>query len=358
MAIRFIIIIISLISFYTYSNNTIEITITRGVNATNYYSLDYQDKELYELVKRNLDKTGEMFYKPEAGINKFRLSSEEAEKFKYKKDAANFMSDIIYKKVTGKNSFFLDPLLFVKKENNRYQLLISDFEGNNIKPILTSPFPIMAPSIHKDNVVYVSFENYNSNIILHNIKTKERTIVSNLKGVNNYPIFNKDGSKILFSSSFMGESSDIYEYDILTKKINRLTNSSLNEITPEYYRDNIIFARENENGIPTIYSRNRNQLTRIFNTVLYTVSPSVSGDNIVAVFQRNRNYGIILKNNKEEKILKEDFYIESPSISKNGQLIVYSTKERGRSILEFMNTSGKILYQVKMSGADLIEPSF
>ncbi len=350
-------VIILLISNFSYSQS-LEIIISGGVDVTKYYNLEIEDKEVEKEVLNNLNKIKDFVYKKDDYIKKYIIDKSKTDNFKFKKEAANYYSNEIFKDINKYESFFLENLIFISKsKDNQYTLMLSDFKGGNLKKILVSPHVIMSPTIYNDMVAYISFENYNSNIVLHNMKTKERKIVSNLKGVNSYPRFSKDGKNIYFSSSFMGQS-DIYKYNIINGVVSRITNSKYNEISPDYNSKNLIFARETENLTPVVYQKIGSSIKRVFNSALYTISPFSRDNTIVAVYQKNRKYGLVIKDNKGERVLKEDYYIESPSISKNGDLIVYSTKKNNKSILEFMNTKGEILYQVSIKDHDLLSPSF
>ena len=88
--------------------------------------------------------------------------------------------------------------------------------------------------------------------------------------------------------------------------------------------------------------------------------PQYNKNNIFAVYFNSGFYGIIKKDNKtnSEEVIVRDFYIESPSISENGELIVYATKENSRSIIKFVDTEGNLVYSLRYQNSDIIEPSF
>jgi TolB protein len=276
---------------------------------------------------------------------------------------ANSISDFIYNKIFNKKSFFEEKLVFVKKENSKYKLIVSDYEGTVIQTVLVSPEPILSPDISSNGkfISYVSFENIRPNVYIHNIKTKERKVIANYKGVNGYPKTSNDNKNILLSISKNG-SADLYEYNIKANALKRLTKESGNEISPEWIdNDNILFASDkNENPNIFKYNRKSNKVSRFFKSKTYTLSPTYNEDNTVAIFLHKGFYGLVSKDNKtqDESILIKDFYIESPSITKNGNIIVYATKENNKSVLKFIDNNGEKLYSLKYKNADIIEPSF
>jgi TolB protein len=276
---------------------------------------------------------------------------------------ANSISDFIYNKIFNKKSFFEEKLVFVKKEKSKYKLTVSDYEGTVIKTVLVSPEPILSPDISSDGnfITYVSFENVRPSVYIHNIKTKDRKIIANYKGVNGYPKISNDNKNVLLSISKNG-TADLYEYNIKSNALKRLTKESGNEISPEWINnDDILFASD-RNGNPSVFKYNRktNKVSKFYKTKKYTLSPTYNRDNTVSIFLHKGFYGLVSKNNKtqDEIILIKDFYIESPSITKNGNIIVYATKENNKSVLNFIDNSGEKLYSLKYKNADIIEPSF
>ena len=276
---------------------------------------------------------------------------------------ANFISNQIFKKIFKADSFFNERLVFVKEKDEIYTLIVSDYEGKEATEILISSSPIMSPDISSDGtmVTYVSFEKVRPSIFMHEVKTNNRKIIANYSGVNAYPKFSNDGRKILMSLSKDGDAN-LYTYDIGKNRLKKRTNGIGNEISPEWTDTSDFLFSSDKVGYPQtfLYSKNNKLMTRVFKTSAYTISPTYNSRYTVALYQNNGYYGLIRKNNKtkvEKKIIK-DFNIESPSISKSGNLIVYSTKENNISILKFIDVDGGIAFSVRYRDANIMEPSF
>jgi TolB protein len=58
---------------------------------------------------------------------------------------AHKIADYIYEKLLGERGVFATRLSYVSKVGNRYQLLISDSDGQNAQIALTSTEPIISP---------------------------------------------------------------------------------------------------------------------------------------------------------------------------------------------------------------------
>ena len=73
---------------------------------------------------------------------------------------AHKISDYIYQKLLGERGVFATRLSYVIKVGNRYQLQISDSDGQDAHVALSSPEPIISPAWSPDGtkVAYVSFE--------------------------------------------------------------------------------------------------------------------------------------------------------------------------------------------------------
>lgn len=274
----------------------------------------------------------------------------------------NKFSDFIYTQIFSESSFFLDSLVYVEKSKTSgvYSLLVSNFDGEDKKLLLKSNQPILSPKIspNKKYVAYVSFEKVRPAIFIQSLENNSRVLVSNFKGINGFPSFSPDSSKLIFSLS-KNANSDIYEYVIAKHEINRLTAINGNEVYPVYGDNGDIYFVLEQGFSPNVYKMNSNKKAdKLFKTKSYTLSPDYSKNYISALFLENKMYGIVLYNNlnKEEKVVKKDFNIESPSISNNGKLIVYSTKFNNVSVLNFIDSNGNNLFRIRSSN-DLIEPS-
>jgi TolB protein len=277
------------------------------------------------------------------------------------KNTANKISDYIYQSLTNNKSFFLENIVFIKKNNQKYTLIKSDFSGKNQKEILISREPIISPDISSNGkfVTYVSFEKIIPIVFLHYLENNKRIEIANFKGVNAYPKISNDNLNILLSISKNG-NADIYSYDILLNTLTALTKEKSNELSPEWIDSENLLITSDMAGNPNIYYLKNNRLNKTFKSKNYTISPSFSKDYIIALYQKNGFFGLIGKDNenKEEFDITKDFYIESPSISKNGNLIVYSTKENNKSIINFVNIDGDRLFSLKYKNYEIIEPSF
>lgn len=283
-------------------------------------------------------------------------------------DASNEVSDFIYKTIFNQNSNFNSKLAYVKsiKNNNLwvYNLSVSNIDGTNEKTYLTSKAPIMSIDWSPDNtkLAYVSYEKIRSSIYIHDLKTGNREQVTNFKGINSFPSWNPNGRSIVMSLSKDG-SSDLYIYELSTKKLFKLTNDkSSDETEPVWLNSEEIIYTSNKGGSPNIYKYNivNKKITKFQNKYGYVTTPKVSKDGsfVIAMFKNGANYGLFKINlDGKTSSITNDFYGESPSVSSNNKLIMYSTKMGSLNILKAVDLEGKELYKISSDRANIKEPS-
>tara|TARA_B100000700_G_scaffold267699_1_gene307796 strand:+ start:62345 stop:63403 length:1059 start_codon:yes stop_codon:yes gene_type:complete len=333
-----------------FSQNVLEIEVNPKITIQ-AYNFSVNDKEVNNLVIKNLSKIKTLKHVPSYDYKKkYNISNYNV---KNKKEIANIISDDIYKEVYNTKNFFSDKLSFVIKENNKYILVVSDYEGQNMEKVLISKEPILSPDIHKNLITYVSFENYRPSIFLHNLKNNKRKKISNFKGINSSPKFNLKGDKIIFTLSRKG-NLDIYEYNIKEKTIRQITNTNYNELSPSYNDKGIVFSKESESYNPKVFELKEKQIKRLNNLGFVISNDYRSGT--YAFLNKSKKYEIYIDNNKDPIYISDS--IEKISLSNNGKYIIFSEYLDDNRILKVINKEGEIFYTLSIENKDLIEPSF
>ena len=117
------------------------------------------------------------------------------------RDIAHGISDRVYQKLTGIRGAFSTKLLYVSAVGRgdaqyTYRLLISDVDGARERIIFESQEPILTPSWSPDGetIAYVSFETTRPAIYSHNLRTNERSQLTNFKGLNVRPLGHQTAS--------------------------------------------------------------------------------------------------------------------------------------------------------------------
>ena len=122
--------------------------------------------------------------------------------------AGHKIADDIIQKILGERGVFSTRLSYVIRSGKSHRLVISDSDGENARPALSSNEPIISPVWSPDGrkVAYVSFESRKPVIYVHELATGRRTVLSNQKGNNSAPAWSPDGKKLAVSLSRDGNT--------------------------------------------------------------------------------------------------------------------------------------------------------
>ena len=223
---------------------------------------------------------------------------------------SHYISDGIYEEVTGIKGVASTRLLYVTEQiidtKSLFKLVVADADGENEQVLLRSREPIISPS-WSPNGKFLSLTLYqdgNAEIYILNLKNKNLTRLTNHYSIDTESSWSSNGSKIMFTSGRSG-SPQLYEINL------RKSNTKPKRITFE--------GNYNAKG-----------------------SYLPNGEGIIFVHRKDSSFQIALKyfNENFVRALTKSRLDESPSISPNGNVIIYAISEDGTGILAGLTLSG------------------
>ncbi len=261
----------------------------------------------------------------------------------------HYVSDGIYEEITGMKGISSTKILYVT-ENKNFNLMVADADGSNEQILLKSNDPIISPAWSPDSkkVAYVSFETGMAKVYIQNIATGERELAIENSSQISSPSWSPDG-KFLSLTMYQDGNAEIYILNLKNRNLTRLTNHfSIDTESSWSPKGSKIMFTSGRSGSPQLYEidlrRSNAKPKRITFDGNYNAKGSYLPNNegFIFVHRENKNFQIAIKYFNENFIrpLTNAQLDESPSISPNGNVIVYAIKDDGMSLLAGVTLSG------------------
>ena len=275
---------------------------------------------------------------------------------------AHTVSDEVFEKLTGIRGAFRTKIAYVVQKNGGskpYEVRVADYDGHNQFIVATSSQPFMSPawSPNGQTLAYVSFENKKSQLVVHNLATNARKVVASFPGHNGAPAFSPDGSRLAFASSKDGVLN-IYVMSANGGAPTQLTSGSGNNTEPAWSPDgNSILFTSDRSGSPQVYrmSANGGGATPVGGRG----SAQISADGKTMVMINGNNN--VVKQDLEtgsSEVLSTSFLGESPSISPNGIMIIYSSTQGLGKVLQLVSADGRFKASLPGSNGQVKFPAW
>ncbi len=280
--------------------------------------------------------------------------------------AAHRVADEIHEKLTGERGVYATRIAYVVRIGRRYELRVTDADGEGGQVALTSPEAIISPAWAPDGkrLAYVSFEMQKAVVYVQDLTTGARRVLANFRGSNSAPAWSPDGSRLAVTLSQDG-LAQLYTMAASGGTPTRLTVSSGIDTEPVYSADGRwIYFVSDRGGGPQIYRlpAGGGAVDRVTFEGSYNISPAISPDGKLLAFisRRGQSYRLMTQDldNGTLTALTDTDDDESPSFAPNGRLLVYATRQPGGDVLMTTTLDGKIKTRLLTSGADMREPSW
>jgi TolB protein len=287
------------------------------------------------------------------------------------RDAAHRVSDQIFEAVTGIQGAFSTRILYVLALNAgspdaSFRLEMADVDGERARTLFNSDEPILSASWGPkgERVAYVSFETGRPAIVLQNIVTGARELLTQFSGINGSPAFSPDGERMAMVLSRDG-NPEIYVMNLADRSLRRLTRNQVIDTEPSWSEDgrSIIYTSD-RGGRPQIYRQelSNNFVERLTFQGDYNARARLlpGGKHLVFVHRNNGIFHIAWQDLERDdlRVLTRTSLDESPSLAPNGTMLIYATQDQGRGILAVVSIDGRVKYRLPSSTGDVREPAW
>ena len=261
----------------------------------------------------------------------------------------HYVSDGIYEEITGMKGISSTKILYVT-ENKNFNLMVADADGSNEQILLKSNDPIISPAWSPDSkkVAYVSFETGMAKVYIQDIATGERELAIENSSQISSPSWSPDG-KFLSLTMYQDGNAEIYILNLKNKNLTRLTNHfSIDTESSWSPKGSKIMFTSGRSGSPQLYEIDLRRFNAKPKRITFDGNYNAKGsylpnnEGFIFVHRENKNFQIAIKYFNENFIrpLTNAQLDESPSISPNGNVIVYAIKDDGMSLLAGVTLSG------------------
>ncbi len=339
---------------------------TKGIEALVIGSIEQKSSKIYQLSVSLYDiySNAELFtHSAKVDISGFRKISHQ-------------ISDDIYEALLGENGSFNTLLTYITVTKNAkgektYQLNISDSDAKNAESRIQQKSPMLSPvwspeRRYKDKkIAFVSFKNARSEVyIWYPFVSKKLQKLPHFGGIVSSPSWHPSGKKLLMTMSYKG-NKDIYSYNLTNNRFTRLTRHPSIDTEANYSPDgNSIVFTSNRSGQTQIHIKNltTGAIKRITKIGKYNAKASYSpdGKHLALVHRTDDDYRIAMFDlkNQELNIMSNGILDESPHFSPNGDMLIYSSNQRGKGVLSVISVRGNRAHQLSSQNAEVREPNW
>ena len=260
---------------------------------------------------------------------------------------AHHFADEVVRLVTGEQGVASTRIVFVRKGQGTWELVLSDYDGYNPRVLVRQSVPLLNPRFVDRNqaVVYVSYRAGKPDLYLRYIRESKSTALASYPGMN-YTVDWSDRQKLMLSALSRDGNSEIYLLDMKGGIQRRLTHNRAIDTAASWAPGGreVVFVSD-RSGRPQLYlmERDGGNVRRLTFTGGYNATPAWSprGDLIAFVARMGAEFQIatITPDGRDGRLLtKTARSHEDPRWAPNGRHIVYTERGAGDEVISVIDT--------------------
>ncbi len=291
------------------------------------------------------------------------------------------MANAVYKAIVGKDSIFTSKIMFVSDRNSRgrktvKEVYMMDFDGKNVVQVTNHGGIVISPSMSSDgrylvySLISQTARKRNNDLYLMDMKTRQTSILSDKEGVNSGDIFLSGGKSIALTLTVSG-NAEIYEMNIESKELRKITNHFSADVDPSITADGSLMAFLSDRaGKAMIYTKDprgvEKDVKRISFVGQFNATPRFSPDGKEIVFSSwlDNSFDLFRISSDGQGLsrLTKDFGSnEDPSYSNDGEFIAFTSQRvLSRTKIDqniyIMDRDGGILGAITQGFGNCISP--
>lgn len=296
--------------------------------------------------------------------------------------AHTFANDVL-KNLTDKEGMFLSRFVVSSDRGGSQfkEIYTMDWDGANLDKVTDHKSISISPAWSPDGekIAYTTYvvrsisKLRNADLLLLDLKSKQRKLISYRQGINSGASFLPDGKSLLLTIS-QGNSPNIHHIGLDGENKGRLTNgpNSAMNVEPAVSPDGkqVAFSSD-RSGRPMIYIMNidGSSVRRITYAGVFNSSPSWSPDSKKIAFagQADGNFDVFVVNTDGTNMIRltsarkangRSSNNEDPSFSPDGRFVVYTSNRTGKSQIFISTADGSEERQVTNDKFNYFKPKW
>lgn len=258
-----------------------------------------------------------------------------------------------------KAPLFTSKIAFTSDRDGNKEIYLMDYDGYNQRRITNNTILDLFPALSPDgeHIVFSTVRGSKAVLLLYNMFTGDKRILSDMGGLNSLASWTADGQKIAFISSRDG-NPEIYTINADGSDLRRITFSPSIEASPAWSPTGRQIAFTSDRSArPQIYIMDAEgtNVRRLTFFGEYNESPSFSPDGSQLLFVQRMGlifdiYKLDLQSQEIIRLTESQGSNESPKWSPDGLHIVFSSNRKGKYQIYVMDSDGSNQKQLTFEG--------